>query len=152
MFGKTTLRSLKPLIGKEIAVSDWMTMTQERIDQFAECAEDRQWIHVDAEKARKGPLGGTVAHGFLLLALIPRLSQENPVFRMKARMLVNYGLNRVRFTGPVGPGARFRNRAVLKSIQRKGFRRFLLTIENTIEVEGREKPALVAELLALVYP
>jgi acyl dehydratase len=152
MAGKISLRSLKPLVGQEIAVSEWMTMTQERIGLFAECTEDRQWIHVDPERARKGPLGGTVAHGFLLLALLPHLSRRNPVFQLDARMIVNYGLNRVRFTSPVGPGARFRNRAVLKSIRRKGFRKFLLTVENTMEVEGREKPAMVAELLALVYP
>ncbi len=152
MSGKPSLRSLKSLVGREIAVSEWMTMTQERINLFAECTEDRQWIHVDEEKARKGPLGGTVAHGFLLLALLPYLSRQNPVFQMSARMLVNYGLDRVRFTSPVGPGARFRNRAVLKAIRRKGFRKFLLTIENTIEVEGREKPAMIADLLALVYP
>ena len=152
MSDKPSLRSLKAHLGGELAVSEWMTMTQERINAFAECTEDRQWIHMDEERARKGPLGGTVAHGFLLLALLPYLSRRNPVFQMKARMIVNYGLNRVRFTSPVGPGARFRNRAVLKAIRRKGFRKFLLTIENTVEVEGRDKPAVVAELLALVYP
>jgi acyl dehydratase len=152
MSGKASLRSLRPLVGREIAVSEWMTMAQERINRFAECTEDRQWIHVDEERARRGPLGGTVAHGFLLLSLLPHLTGRSPVFQMRARMFVNYGLDRVRFTSPVGPGARFRNRAVLKAIRRKGFRKFLLTIENTIEVEGRDKPAMIAELLVLVYP
>jgi acyl dehydratase len=148
---KPSFRDLKARVGEEIYASDWMTMTQEMINAFADCTGDRQWIHVDEERAKRGPAGSTVAHGFLLLALLPCLSRESDLFRMKAKMLVNYGLDRVRFTGPVMPGTRFRNRASLKSIRRKGFRRYILTVANTMEVEGREKPAMVAELLVLVY-
>lgn len=126
-------------------------MTQERIDDFAECTEDRQWLHVDRERAAKGPLGGTVAHGFLLLSLLPHLAQRNTVFEMKSKMIVNYSLDRVRFINPVRPGARVRNRAVLRGVEKRGFRKVLVKIENTLEIEGADKPALVAELLALIY-
>ncbi len=146
---KLTPRALKGLIGKEIGVSDWLTVTQERVDAFAECTDDRQWIHVDREKAAKGPLGGTVAHGFLLLSLLPRFLSECAPFRKTCRMAVNYGLNRVRFVTPVRTGARVRHRAVLKSVERKGFRRWLATLESTIEIEGGSRPAAVAELLVL---
>jgi len=150
MAERLTPRRLKSLVGKEISVSDWMTVGQDRIDAFAECTDDRQWIHVDPERARQSPLGGTVAHGFLLLSLIPRFILDHPVFRMRSRMIVNYGLNRVRFISPVRSGSRIRNRATLSALTRKGFRRILLTFANTIEVEGESKPAITAELLALI--
>ncbi len=146
---KLTPRILKGLVGKELAVSDWLAVTQERVDAFAACTEDRQWIHVDREKAAKGPLGGTVAHGFLLLSLLPHFLAQSPPFRKSCRMAVNYGLNRVRFVSPVRTGVRVRNRAVLKGVERKGFRRMLATIENTIEIEAESRPAAVAELLVL---
>jgi len=142
---------LKSFLGKELGVSDWLTISQDRINAFAACTEDRQWIHVDEEKACQGPLGSTVAHGFLVLSLLPHFHQHIPLFQRKFRMAVNYGLNRVRFVRPVKPGSRIRNRAVLKGFTRKGFFRMLLTIENTIEIEGEDKPALVAELLALIF-
>ena len=126
-------------------------MTQDRINAFAESTEDRQWIHVDLERAAKSRLGGTVAHGFLLLSLLVHFLQQLPLFRMKFKMAINYGLDRVRFINAVRPGARIRNRAVLKDIQKRGFRKVLLKIENTLEIEGEERPALVAELLVLFY-
>ncbi len=147
---KLTPRKLRGLVGNELGVSDWLVVTQERVDAFAECTEDRQWIHVDRDKAAAGPLGGTVAHGFLLLSLLPRFLGESALFRQGFRMAVNYGLNRVRFVSPVRTGARVRNRAVLKGVERKGFRRMLATVENTIEVEGGSRPAVVAELLVLI--
>ncbi len=146
---KLTPRILKGLVGKELAVSDWLAVTQERVDAFAACTEDRQWIHVDREKAAKGPLGGTVAHGFLLLSLLPHFLAQSAPFRKSCRMAVNYGLDRVRFVSPVRTGVRLRNRAVLKGVERKGFRRMLATIENTIEIEAEDRPAAVAELLVL---
>jgi acyl dehydratase len=146
-----TPRKLRAFVGQEIGTSDWFVMTQERINAFAECTEDKQWIHVDPERAAKSPLGGTVAHGFLLLSLVAPLVQQLPLFQMKFKMAVNYGLDRVRFIHPVRPGARIRNRAVLKDIQKKGFRKVLLKIENTLEIEGKEKPAMVSELLVLLY-
>lgn len=142
---------LKELVGREVCLSDWLAVTQEGIDAFAEATGDRQWIHVDRERAAAGPLGGTVAHGFLLLALLPSLLAESPLFRKECRMAVNYGLDRVRFITPVRAGARVRVRAVLKAVSRKGFRRLLATVENTLEIEGGTRPAAVAELLVLFF-
>lgn len=151
MAERLTPRKLKSHLGKEIGTSDWFVMTQDRINAFAECSEDRQWIHVDLERAAKSPLRGTVAHGFLLLSLVAHFLQQLPLFQMKFKMAANYGLDRVRFINAVRPGVRIRNRAVLKDIQKKGFRKALLKIENTLEIEGEEKPAMVAELLVLFY-
>jgi len=150
MAEKLTPRKLKALVGREIGLSEWFAVTQNRIDAFAACTEDRQWIHIDAEKAGKSRLGGTVAHGFLLLSLLPHFLAQTPLFQMAFRMAVNYGLNRVRFITPVRSGGRVRNRAVLKSLEKRGFRKCLLTLENTLELEGGKNPALVAELLVLI--
>ncbi len=152
MFGKRlSLRKLKAMAGREVGLSDWFPVTQERIDAFAACAEDRQWIHVDPERAARSPLGGTVAHGFLLLSLVPFFNLQNEVFTGRFRMIVNYGLNRVRFPHPVRAGSRVRNRAILKAIEKRGFRKVLVTVENTMEVEGADKPAMVADALALIF-
>ena len=150
MTEKPTPRKLKALVGREIGLSEWFAVTQDRIDAFAACTEDRQWIHIDVEKAGKSRLGGTVAHGFLLLSLLPHFLAQTPLFQMAFRMAVNYGLNRVRFITPVRSGGRIRNRAVLKSLEKRGFRKWLLTLENTLELEGGKNPALVAELLILI--
>jgi acyl dehydratase len=151
LFGnRLSLRKLKALVGREVGLSDWFTVTQERIDAFAAATEDRQWIHVDPERAARGPLGGTVAHGFLLLSLVPYFNLSNEVFAGRFRMAVNYGLDRVRFPRSVRAGERVRSRAVLKRIEKRGFRRILVTVENTLEVEGADKPAMVAEVLALI--
>lgn len=147
----TIPRQLKDLLGREIGPTDWLEMTQERIDSFAAATDDRQWIHVDRERALQTPLGSTVAHGFLLLSLIPHFLQKSAVFNFPFRIAVNYGLNRVRFLNPVRPGDKIRHRAILQEITRKGFGRLLLKIDNTIEVEGAPKPALVAELLVLFF-
>ena len=152
MFGKRlSPRKLKAMLGLEVGLSDWFTVTQERIDAFAEATEDRQWIHVDPERAARGPLGGTVAHGFLLLSLVPFFNFENEIFSGRFRMAVNYGLDRVRFPHSVRAGSRVRNRAVLKRIEKRGFRKVLVAVENTMEIEGADKPAMVAEVLALIY-
>jgi len=152
MFGKRlSVRKLKAMVGREVGLSDWFTITQERIDAFAACSEDRQWIHVDPERAARSPLGGTVAHGFLLLSLVPFFNLQNEVFTGRFRMIVNYGLNRVRFPHPVRAGSRVRNRAILKAIEKRGFRKVLVTVENTMEVEGADKPAMVADALALIF-
>ena len=152
MFGdRLSPRKLKAMLGREVGLSDWFNVTQERIDAFAEATEDRQWIHVDPERAARGPLGGTVAHGFLLLSLVPFFNFENDIFSGRFRMAVNYGLDRVRFPHSVRAGSRVRNRAVLKRIEKRGFRKVLVAVENTIEIEGVDKPAMVAEVLALIY-
>jgi len=144
-----TPRRLKALVGQEIGVSEWFAVTQDRINAFAAATEDRQWIHIDRERAAAGPLHGTVAHGFLLVSLLPHLLAGLPLFQVKAKMLVNYGLDRVRFIRPVRSGERFRARAVLREIRRKGFRRLLLKLETTLEVEGGGRPAAVVDLLVL---
>jgi acyl dehydratase len=151
MAKKLSFKILKDFKGKEVGLSDWMEITQQRINTFAECTEDRQWIHIDEKKARKGPLKGTVAHGYLLLSLLPYFNFQNELFSYKFKMAINYGLNRVRFINPVKTGSRIRNRTVLKEVTKRGFRQVLLLAENTIEIEGELKPALVAETLALVY-
>jgi acyl dehydratase len=152
IFGnRLSLRKLKAMVGREVGLSDWLVVTQERIDAFAAATEDRQWIHVDPERAARSPLGGTVAHGFLLLALVPYFNLSNEVLNGRFRMAVNYGLDRVRFPHPVRTGSRIRNRAVLKKIEKRGFRKVLITIENTVEVEGAAKPAMVADVLGLIY-
>ncbi|MDP2914126.1 MAG: MaoC family dehydratase [Candidatus Aminicenantes bacterium] len=148
---RLTPRKLKAFVDKEIGVSDWFVVGQERIDAFAECTEDRQWIHVDPEKAAKSRLGGTVAHGFLMLSLLPHFLKVIPLLQMKYKMAANYGLDKVRFITPVPSGARVRNRAVLREIRKRGFRKILLKIENYLEIEGNEEPAVLAELLVLVY-
>jgi acyl dehydratase len=144
-------RKLKKMLGEEICLSDWLTMTQERINAFADCTEDHQWIHVDVEKAARGPLKSTIAHGFLLLGLLPYFLSQSPLAKIRVKMLFNYGLDRIRFITPVKPGDRIRNRALLREIRRKGFRRWLVKIENTMEIEGNPKPALIAELLVFVF-
>jgi len=144
-------RKLKAMVGREVGLSDWFVVSQERIDAFAAATEDRQWNHVNPERAARSPVGGTVAHGFLLLSLVPFFNFSNEVFAGRFRMAVNYGLDRVRFPQSVRAGARVRNRAVLKKIEKRGFRRVLVTVENILEVEGAAKPAMVADVLALIY-
>ena len=151
MIRRLNLRRLKAMLGHDVGLSDWLVITQERIDAFADCTEDRQWIHVDPDRAGRSPLGGTVAHGFLLLSLVPFFNFKTEIFSGRVRMAVNYGLNRVRFPNFVRAGSRVRNRAVLKALEKRGFRKVLVTVENTVEIEGQDKPAMVAEVLALVY-
>ena len=151
MIRRLNLRRLKAMLGHDVGLSDWLVITQERIDAFADCTEDRQWIHVDPDRAGRSPLGGTVAHGFLLLSLVPFFNFKSEIFSGRVRMAVNYGLNRVRFPNFVRAGSRVRNRAVLKALEKRGFRKVLVTVENTVEIEGQDKPAMVAEVLALVY-
>ena len=139
------------MVGREVGLSKWFIVTQERIDAFAAATEARQWIHIDPERAARSPLGGTVAHGFLLLSLVPFFNYSIEAFTGRVRMAVNYGLDRVRFPLPVRAGSRVRNRAVLKKIEKRGFRRVLVTVENTLEVEGADKPAMVADALILIY-
>jgi len=148
---RLTFRKLKKHVGKEVCLSDWFEITQDRINDFADCTEDKQWIHVNIKKARKSPLGGTVAHGFLVLSLIPYLSRKSVILSYECKMMVNYGMNKVRFISPVQPRSRIRNRVVLEKVKKKGIRRVLAFVQNTVEIEGQKKPALVAETLVLFY-
>jgi len=151
MATEMTVKEMKELIGKEVSVGDWLEVTQDRINQFADCTGDHQWIHVDLEKAAKGPFGKPIAHGFLTLSLLPAL-QPGTRFSIKgAKMGINYGLNKVRFLSPVPVGSRIRIRSVLSGVEEKEGGRVLFTYTNTIEIEGSEKPACVAETLSLVY-
>ncbi|MBV9784367.1 MAG: MaoC family dehydratase [Acidisphaera sp.] len=137
-------------VGKPIGTSEWFTVDQSRIDQFAEATGDHQWIHVDVERARREMPGGkTIAHGYLTLSLLPVLSHAIYRIRNRSRAL-NYGSNRVRFTAPVPAGSRVRLSQALKAVEpiEGGVR---LIMECTVEVEGKDKPALVAETVSLVY-
>jgi len=139
--------SLKDYVGREIGLSDWFTVTQERIRQFAEVTEDRQWIHTDPARAeRESPYRVTVAHGFLTLSLLPHLVQQVFQFRATPRMTVNYGLNRVRFPAPVRANSQIRVRVTLQSLKElpDSLEAVFLV---TAEAQGSEKPCCVAEWL-----
>ncbi|MCJ7833270.1 MAG: MaoC family dehydratase [Deltaproteobacteria bacterium] len=151
MATEMTVKVMKELIGKEVSVGDWLEVTQDRINQFADCTGDHQWIHGDSEKAAKGPFGKPIAHGFLTLSLLPALQSAIRFSVKGAKMGVNYGLNKVRFLSPVPVGSRIRIRGVLSGVEEKEGGRILFTYTNTIEIEGSEKPACVAETLSLVY-
>ena len=144
------LRDLRDKVGQEIVISEWLEVTQQRIDAFADCIEDRQWIHVDVARARReSPFGTTIAHGFLTLSLLSKLLGDSLRFAT-AKMGVNYGFNRVRFTGPVPAGSRVRGRFTLEKLdQIEGG--VQMTWGVKIEREGDEKPCLVAEWLTRRY-
>jgi acyl dehydratase len=141
-----SLAEMEPLVGQEVAVSDWVDVTQERIQRFAEATNDHQWIHLDAERAKAGPFGTTIAHGFLTLSLLPEMSAS--AFGVEGtRMGVNYGLNRVRFPAPVPSGSRLRGRfKLLRYEPIEGGAQ--VTMEVTMEREGHDKPVCVAESLS----
>ena len=146
-----SLSELSALVGHEVAVSDWLTVTQEQVNLFAQATGDHQWIHVDVERAKAGPFGAPIAHGFLTLSLIPKFFETSIEIR-NARMGVNYGLNKVRFTAPVPVGIRLRARMKLLScegIENNGVQMAWLV---TVEREGSDKPVCVAETLSRRYP
>jgi acyl dehydratase len=144
------LDTIEQFIGRELGVSAWVAMDQQRINQFAACTNDHQWIHVDVERARReSPLGTTIAHGFLLLAMLAESTFEILVKPAGFAQALNYGLDHVRFISPVRVGARVRIRVKLLSAQAKGPGRTLLSTENTMEIEGEAKPALIATSLVM---
>lgn len=145
-----TLQDLAACVGQAVAVSDWHVLTQEQINLFAQATGDYQWIHVDAERARSGPFGTTIAHGFLTLSLVPSLL-ESSLEVIEARMGVNYGLNRVRFTAPVPVGSRLRGQFNLQAAEPLANNGWQFTWAVTLECEGSGKPACVAEFLACLY-
>ena len=145
-----TLANIQAFIGCELGVSEWQTLDQRRIDQFAECTGDHQWIHVDRERAgRESPFGTTIAHGYLTLSLVAQTTNEIVVEPLALSHALNYGLDRARFLAPVKAGSRVRNRIKLISAESKGEGRTLLTTENQIEIEGELRPALVAHALVM---
>ncbi len=146
-----SLSNLQAFVGRELGVSDWITIDQARIDQFAACTEDHQWIHVDQDRARReSPYRTTIAHGFLTLSLLPKLRMNLGLVPDGVAHALNYGLDRLRFLNPVKVGARVRVRVTLVSVTDKGGGRTLLKTSNTVEIEGEEKPALVAETLSML--
>jgi len=145
------LETIRGRIGEEVGVSGWLTVDQERIDAFAEATEDRQFIHVDADAASQTPFGGTIGHGFLTLSLLSRMAAEAMPLPDNAKMIVNYGLDRVRFLAPVRSGKRVRGRFVLDSVDEKPGGQILLRHSVTVDIEGEDKPALSAQWLTLLF-
>lgn len=146
-----TLSELAACTGQEVAVSDWITITQQQVNLFAEATGDHQWIHVDPEKARTGPFGGPIAHGFLTLSLLPKFFEAS--FEITgSRLGVNYGLNKVRFTAPVPVGSRLRARMKLLAAEPIDNAGMQMNWEVTVEREGSAKPVCVAESLVRHYP
>ncbi|MFN7108446.1 MAG: MaoC family dehydratase [Brevundimonas sp.] len=144
----TKASELQELIGREVGLSKWFDVTQARIDAFADCTEDHQFIHVDPEAAKATPFGGTIAHGFLTLSLASAMSYDAVAPLDGVVMGVNYGFDRLRFLAPVPAGSRIRGRFKLLSAEDKGGR-WLLKHELTVEIEGGDKPALIAEWLGM---
>lgn len=142
------IAELEKLVGQEVGKSDWVTIDQDRIQLFADATDDHQWIHLDEEKAKAGPFGGTIAHGFLTLSLLPMLSQRTvDVTGMK--MKINYGLNKVRFPQPVPSGARVRDTITLDSVERKDAG-VMVIMTHVIEIDGEQRPACIAESVSLM--
>jgi len=137
--------------GRELGISEWVTVDQPRIDQFATCTGDHQWIHVDIERARReGPFGGPIAHGYLTLSLVAAMLMEIGVIPPDAATGLNYGLDKVRFLAPVKAGARVRARVTLVSAQPQDGGRVLLKLDCKLEIEGEVKPAVIAEVLCML--
>ena len=146
-----TIQTMPGHIGKELGVSDWLAIEQDRINQFAQCTGDHQWIHVDVERARReSPFGAPVAHGYLTLSLLASLSQQIGVVPRGVAAAFNYGLDKVRFIAPVKAGARVRLRSVLKEFSEKDPGQYMMKMTSTLEIEGESKPALIAESIALL--
>jgi acyl dehydratase len=146
-----SIDTLERFVGSELGVSDWLEIGQDKIDAFAACTGDHQWIHVDRERARRESLyGTTIAHGYLTLSTIPRFGRQVGLVPPGVKESYNYGSDRVRFMTPVRAGARIRDRIALVSVERRDGGRVLVKSRHTIEIEGGDKPALVAEVLSLM--
>jgi len=146
-----TFKSMQEMAGKELGVSSWITVDQKMIDAFAETTMDRQWIHIDVERAkRESPFKAPIAHGYLTLSLVAAMSYDIGAVPEGVAAAFNYGLDKVRFLTPVKAGARVRMRTTLVSFEQKGPGQFLMKCSNTVEIDGEEKPALIAETLAML--
>lgn len=146
-----TVSDLPSFIGKDLGHSEWLLIDQERVNQFADCTGDHQFIHLDEEKAKQTPFGGTIAHGFLSLSLIPALSAGLAIRPEGLKMAVNYGLDSVRFIQPVLVGSRVRMQLTVIDVTEKNPGQWLVKSRATLEIEGVEKPAYIAETLALYF-
>ena len=151
--GNLTLAGLNERVGQELGMSDWVTIDQPRIDTFASCTGDHQWIHIDVERAkRESPFRGPIAHGYLTLAMVAPLAIQIGVIPTDAAAGLNYGIDKVRFLAPVPAGVRVRLRVVLAGLEPREGGQVIMKTQNTLEVEGSGKPALVAETLTLLLP
>ncbi|MGB1249796.1 MAG: MaoC family dehydratase [Candidatus Promineifilaceae bacterium] len=146
-----TFATLEQFVGQELGVSEWFQIDQQRINDFADATGDHQWIHIDAERAAASPMGTTIAHGYLTMSLLPLLMGEIGTMPSGVAHVLNYGADKLRFMNFVKVNQRVRNRAKLISAKPKSGG-MLLKIENTMEIEGEEKPAMVAETLSLAFP
>jgi acyl dehydratase len=146
-----TMATATQFVGRELGMSDWVAVSQDRINQFAACTGDHQWIHVDLERAkRESPFGGPIAHGYLTLSLVAPLAMDLGVIPPDAASGLNYGLDKVRFIAPVRAGARVRNQVSLLAAEPQSGGRLLLKLQCTLQIEGEAKPALVAEMLCML--
>ena len=148
---KLTFADMAARVGKELGVSSWITVDQKMIDEFAETTGDKQWIHIDVERAkRESPYRAPVAHGYLTLSLVAVMSYEVGALPEGTAAAFNYGLDKVRFLAPVRAGSRVRMRSTLMSFEEKAPLQFLMKCNQVVEIEGEEKPALIAETLAMI--
>jgi acyl dehydratase len=143
-----TRQQLKEAVGAELGVSDWLPITQDRVNMFADATGDHQWIHVDLDRAASGPFGVTIGHGYLTVSLLPVLNQQ--IFRVDAKMAVNYGLNKLRFPAPVPVGSSVRARSTLKEAIDVGDA-VQIVVDSIVEVDNSDKPAAVAESVSRYY-
>jgi acyl dehydratase len=144
------LDEMKKQVGKELGVTDWFEMDQDRINQFADCTMDHQWIHVDEKKAAKGPFGKTIAHGYLTVSLLSYFAEDYILAPEGSAMAINYGMNKLRLISPVTVGAKIRDRITFVALEEKPLG-VIVTTSHTVEIQGQEKPALFAEMLSLFY-
>jgi acyl dehydratase len=148
-----TFEKMGGMVGENLGTSSWQTVTQEAVNEFANCTGDRQWIHIDVERAKKeSPFGGPVAHGYLTLSLLSAMAMEIGVAPKGTAAALNYGLDKVRFLSPVLVGSKVRLHTKLVGFDRKDNGQYLMKTENSMEIEGADKPALLAESLAILVP
>ena len=146
-----SLATAQECVGRDLGASEWVLVDQDRIDRFAECTGDRQWIHVDVDRARReSPFGGPIAHGYLTLSLVAAMVMELGIIPPDAATGLNYGLDKVRFVAPVKAGVRVRTRASLSAAEPQKGGRMLIKLQCTLEIEGEAKPALIAEVLCML--
>lgn len=145
-----SLEKMKNELGKELGVTEWLLIDQKRINSFAECTMDRQWIHVDEDMAAKGPFGKTIAHGYLTLSLLPYFGESHMIMPEGCKMVINYGMDKLRLLSPVTVGSRIRDRIVFTALEEKSDG-ILVTTSHTVEIENQDKPALFAEILTMFY-
>ena len=142
---------LQAHVGTDLGISEWIKIEQDRVNLFADVTEDHQFIHVDPEAAKKTPFGGPIAHGFLTLSLLAKFAEKGSIAIEGVNMGVNYGFEKVRFLAPVPSGSKIRGRFTLKSAVEKKPSQFLLTYEVTVDIDGQDKPALIADWLAMLF-